>query len=316
MRLLDRPITGGHAFGVFLMVIVALLWSSAGICTKMLSPELVQNNQWEIVFWRSFFSSITVFISFAMLFGKNPFVEWFKTGAIGLLSTCFWMVLQTCFMLSLALTTSANVYLICSINPMLAAIFARVILKTRLPIRTIIAVVLTVIGVACVAAGGVGAGELTTPAQWLGVFLAFFVTSTSAMNFVFMQGWGKGRNFIPCSAMGGALSALIAFVCANPFVGTPADIAILAYLGVFQVGIASVLLIISSRYLIAPEIGLISRIETVAGPLWPWIFVGEAPNTPSIFGGAIILFALIGHEIVGARKQIAQFIRLRKRQAS
>lgn len=303
----------GHTLGVFLMVVVALLWSSAGICTKMLSPELLEHNQWEVVFWRSFFSSITVFASFALLFGKNPFVEWVKTGYIGLLSTLFWMVLQTCFMLALTLTTSANVYLICSINPMLAAIFAWLILKTKLPRRTIVAVIATVIGVACVAAGGAGAGELSTPSQWLGVFLALFVTSTSAMNFVFMQGWGKGKNFIPCSAMGGAFSALIAFFAADPFVGTPFDIAVLAYLGVFQVGIASVLLIISSRYLIAPEIGLISRIETVAGPLWPWIFIGEAPNNPSIAGGAIILIALVGHEIAGARKQIANFIRFRAR---
>ena len=46
-------------------------------------------------------------------------------------------------------------------------------------------------------------------------------------------------------------------------------------------------------YLPAAEVSLLVLIESVLGPLWPWIFLGEALTNMEIIGGTITLAAVI-----------------------
>jgi len=46
-------------------------------------------------------------------------------------------------------------------------------------------------------------------------------------------------------------------------------------------------------YLPAAEVSLLVLIESVLGPLWPWVFLGEALSKFEIIGGVITLLAVI-----------------------
>jgi drug/metabolite transporter (DMT)-like permease len=47
------------------------------------------------------------------------------------------------------------------------------------------------------------------------------------------------------------------------------------------------------RLIPASDAGLISVVECVLAPLWVWLAFGEAPSERGLFGGAIVLAAVI-----------------------
>ena len=49
---------------------------------------------------------------------------------------------------------------------------------------------------------------------------------------------------------------------------------------------------VATRYITAPEVGMILMIETVLAPLWALIFFDEIPAMASILGGSIILVTI------------------------
>ena len=64
---------------------------------------------------------------------------------------------------------------------------------------------------------------------------------------------------------------------------------------------ATVLLVIASRRLLAPEIALIGLLEVVLGPLWVWLAVGEEPGRATLIGGAVVIGALAANELAARR---------------
>ena len=94
-----------------------------------------------------------------------------------------------------------------------------------------------------------------------------------------------------------AISCLIALPFALPFSSTPRDLALLAFLGVTQLGLPCMLLVLASRALLAPEIALLGLLEVVLGPLWVWLGAGEVPAGSTLLGGMIVLAALAANEL-------------------
>ena len=93
------------------------------------------------------------------------------------------------------------------------------------------------------------------------------------------------------------LSQALVFVCAAPFASVsgvgPKDVALLAGLGVTQIGLGLIFLTIGARLIPAAEVALITLLEIVLGPLWVWIALGEQPGTATLVGGAVVLAAVV-----------------------
>ena len=93
------------------------------------------------------------------------------------------------------------------------------------------------------------------------------------------------------------LSQALVFVCAAPFASTSEvgrkDLALLAGLGVTQIGLGLIFLTIGARLIPAAEVALITLLEIVLGPLWVWIALGEQPSATTLAGGAVVLAAVV-----------------------
>jgi drug/metabolite transporter (DMT)-like permease len=74
----------------------------------------------------------------------------------------------------------------------------------------------------------------------------------------------------------------------------PIDAGIVTFLGVFQIGLAYVLLNYGLRHVGALEASLLLLAEPVLNPLWAWLVHGEQPSSWTLAGGAIIVAATIG----------------------
>jgi drug/metabolite transporter (DMT)-like permease len=267
------------------MLAAPVLWSSAGVVTRHIqSAQPVEQ-----VFWRSVFAFGFVF-AFLMLQKTNPWKAVRAAGVPGLISGLMWAIMFTAFLFALSLTSTANALVVMSVSPLLTALFASMFLKDPVPLRTWIAAGAAAIGIAWMFGS-----SLET--HYLGMAVAFVIPVASAINVVVLRASAAKLDLIPAVMLGGALSCLIALPFALPFSGTPRDLALLAFLGVFQLGVPCMLLVLASRALLAPEIALLGLLEVVLGPLWAWLGAGEVPAGSTLLGGMIVLGALALNEL-------------------
>ena len=69
------------------------------------------------------------------------------------------------------------------------------------------------------------------------------------------------------------------------------SIAVIVWLGVFQVGLGYVCLTRSIRHVPAVEAATLLLIEPVLNPIWAWLIHGEQPSGRALTGGLIIMVA-------------------------
>jgi len=288
-----------HRRALILMVIAPLLWSIAGVVTRNLSPELQAQGRFEITLWRSLFAA--VFVGGYLLLVRRDFLGALtRAGWPGLLSGCMWATMFICFMLALTLTSTANTLIVLAVAPLITAILARAVLKSPIPLRTWLAIAIAMAGIVWMFAGGL---RIESPASLLGMLIAFGAPLASAINFVVLKKRGQSVDLIPAVFLGGVISAVLMLPFALPLGAEPRDVALLAVLGFFQLGLPCMLLVIAARHLSATELALLALLEVLLGPLWAWLGAGEVPAGTTVFGGALVLGALVLNELAAARNR-------------
>ncbi|MCK5913806.1 MAG: hypothetical protein KAG12_07990, partial [Desulfuromusa sp.] len=83
---------------------------------------------------------------------------------------------------------------------------------------------------------------------------------------------------------------------------TSIDAGLLFLLGGIVLPISFAMISLSPRYLKAPEVSLILLIETVLGPIWVWLALGEVPHSKTLIAGLLILSALLIHTLLSLRQ--------------
>ena len=310
MREGTKPVTtlpnSAHGRAIILMVIAPTLWSIAGVVTRHLSPELQAQGRFEITFWRSVFAAI--FVGGFLLVRRDFVGSLRRSGIAGLMSGAMWAVMFTCFMLALTLTSTANTLIVLAVGPLTTALLARAVLKAPIPPRTWAAIAIAMVGIGAMFADSL---RIEARAAVLGMLIAFATPLAAAINVVILKKRGKSVDLIPAVFLGGTISAALVLPFAWPFMADARDIALLVLLGFFQLGLPCTLLVIAVRHLSATEVALLALLEVVLGPLWAWLGAGEVPASSALFGGALVLSALILNELVAARRASSARLTLR-----
>jgi drug/metabolite transporter (DMT)-like permease len=275
------------------MVAAPVLWSTAGVVTR----HVARATPFEMVFFRSLFAFLFVGIVLLLL-RKNPL----RVAPPAVISAGLWALMFTTFMIALSFTTTANTLVVMSLAPLLTTILASLFLKDPLPSGTWIAAGAATLGIAWMFASDLSAH---TQRDLLGMLIALTVPIASATNFVVLRASSASSDLRSAVMLGGLISALVCLPLALPFHATGKDVALLAFLGIFQLGLPCTLLVLASRKLLAPEISLIALLEVLLGPLWAWLGAGEVPARATLTGGAIVLGALILNELATFRNQLA-----------
>jgi drug/metabolite transporter (DMT)-like permease len=73
------------------------------------------------------------------------------------------------------------------------------------------------------------------------------------------------------------------------------------YLGLFQIGLPSVLYSTAMKSVPALEATLIVTLEPILNPMWVFLVIGEAPSPLALMGGLVVLGAIALRALVGAR---------------
>ena len=286
------------------MLLVATLWSMAGIVSRQFQTV----GRFEATFWRSFF---TVLGAAGLLLAtqgrawlgqlKQPHLFAKGLWASG---TC-WCVMFTAFMLALTLTTVANVLISMSLAPLATALLSWLWLKRRLPLRTVLAIALAVLGIVVMYASDVSA---LAGQHGLGVLIACSIPLAAAVNWNLSVKTGAKLDLIPAVFLGAVMSSASTLPFAMPFVASGSDIGWLAVLGVFQLALPCMICMWCARQLPAAELSLLCLLEILLGVAWVWLFAGERPAPQVLVGGAIVLLALAGNELLGFKKLETQHV--------
>lgn len=291
---------GGHRSAVAGMVAVTLMWSIAGVVTRSLHTA----EAFEVTFWRSLFNAIALGGLLLAMRGPDALARTLKQGGRTLwISGLCWGVMYTAFMVALTLTTVANVLVTMAISPLLTALISRFAFGHRLAARTWAAIFVAGSGIAWMQSQGLGGA---TARQALGMGVAFAVPLASAINWTVIQHSNRAgapaQDLMPAVLIGAVLSAAVTLPLACPLATSAHDLGLLALLGVVQLAIPCLLAVRVARELSAPEVALLALLEVVFGVLWAWLGAGEAPTSSVLGGGALVLGALVGNEVLGWRR--------------
>ena len=286
-----------HNQAVLLMVVVTLLWSTAGVVTR----HLEHAERFEVTFWRSFFTVLSLVVILPWFQGREVFKRIGRAEAALWLSGVCWCGMFTFFMLGITMISVANVLITMSLGPLLTALAARIFIGHRIPERTWVAIVVAGCGI-----GYIYGSQLTKGASLAGTLVALAVPISAAANWTLIQSsQAKGQkiDLIPAVLIGAFLSAVVMLPLALPFQASVFDLTLLAGLGLFQLAIPCVLAVICTRVLKAPEVSLLGLLEVVFGILLAWVGANEAPGPNVLVGGTLVIGALLVNELMGWRQR-------------
>jgi drug/metabolite transporter (DMT)-like permease len=261
----------------------AVCWSAGGLITR-----LVGTDPWTTIFWRSVFCA--AFLGGAVALTNRGRLRQVvrDTGWAGVLMALCFATASTSFIIALSLTSVANTLIIQSLSPFIAGLGGWVCLGERVRRRTWLAMAVALSGTVVMLWGSPGAGSRT------GDFLAL-LTATAFAGATVVVRWNRAVPMPAAAALAAALAGAMAFGHSRPSAAGAVDLVLLAVFGSVQLGGGLLLFTAGARLIPVAEASLIAVLESVLGPVWVWLAVGEHPGAASLVGGAVILSALVAH---------------------
>lgn len=248
--------------------------------------RLSEAGSWDVAFWVGLFTFVGISIVVPLRTGESIIAIVRRDRAPLLASSLLNTVSVTMFIIAIGLTTVANTVAIIAAAPIAAAVVARLIIGERPSSRTWWAIAGSVVGVLVIVSGSIGAGSVSGDAAAVIAVLAFAGNVTL---------WRRHRAIsrLGVIGIGGLFTAVVTFVPANPFEVDGRALAILAIMGLATGPVGRVSLASSTRYLPAAQVGLFTPVETVAATAWAWLFLQEAPPTPTVVGGIVVIVSVL-----------------------
>ena len=274
-----------------------LLITGAGVL--LLTPDtllvrLIAIDPWTMIFWRGALVMLGLAATLAWADGRRALGRLRTDAGSTLVVALIFTVSSVLFILALDMTSVANTLIIIAASPLFAAIFGRIFLGEAVPARTWGAIGATLGGIGVVVSGSLGGGTLPGDLAALGTAVGLAASLTLLRR-------TRARNVVPAMALSGLFSAIVTLPLATPFAMDMTQAGLLVLLGLIILPVSFTLTLLGTRYLPAPEVGLIMLLETVLGPLWVWLVLGEAANARALLGGGIVIATLIVHSALAMR---------------
>jgi drug/metabolite transporter (DMT)-like permease len=266
--------------GQIYVALAAVAWSTAGVLQRQLTVDTPTQ-----VFGRAAFAAAAL-LGYVAIVERGHVVRAFRSiGGAGIAVALCVAIASGCFISALNHASVARVLFILAVAPVLAALLARATLGEPISRRTALAMLLALCGVA-VMLGAPGDASLAGDGLAFVAALAF-----SAM--IVITRWRHEVSMAPATCLSQAILVVVFLPFASPGEIGGDDVAWLAALGIGQIGLGFALLTAGARLIPAAQVGLITLLEVVLGPVWVWLALDERPDTLTLAGGAIVIAAIV-----------------------
>jgi drug/metabolite transporter (DMT)-like permease len=256
--------------------------------------RLSATDPWNLIFWRGLLYGGAITAGYLMIARGGAWRAYIGIGLPGLAAAFFFSLNAFAFVLAMDHTSVANVLVLIATSPLFSAIFGLVFLKERLPLRTWTAIFACVGGVAIIALPNLGGGA------FFGDAMAMLTAASLAAAFTIFRA-NSHIDMAPTVSLSGMATALMALAVGTVPTMDAGNAPWILVMGLFVLPVAFVAFAVGPRYLPAAQVSLILLLETVLGPVWVWVFLGEAVDPPTMLGGAIVVTALCCDSLMALR---------------
>jgi drug/metabolite transporter (DMT)-like permease len=269
----------------------ALLFSTGGAAIKATTLS-----SWQVASLRSGVAALTVVL---LLRSARRGWSWHVLPV----SACY-AATMVLFVAANKLTTSANSIFLQDTAPLYVLLASPLLLKERIRGSDLAFMALVAVGMALFFVerpAAVATAPNPALGNWMALLSAVFWAGTiMGLRWLGNRQGGDG-NAMPTVVAGNAMACLACLPFALPVHGTTVDWAVIGYLGMFQIGLAYVLLTSGLKHVGAVEASTLLLLEPALNPIWAWLVHGERPGVFALAGGALILGATLAKTAFDAR---------------
>lgn len=239
-----------------------------------------------VTFYRGLFMGISMLLLWLIINkGKITFKikpkEFLTFSVVTILSS-----VGTClFVFSIKYTIAANTVVLLSTASFFAAIFSYIFLKEKIKKNTLIAIIISFLGIAIVFGSSSSFGSL---GDLLGVLLAIAI----GLELTLLRKYQHFSKVLIISLSGFLIAIIMYFSNDNIFDVSSENLQWLFLMGFIQIPLAMYLIFLSTKFITSAEVSLFSIIETVLAPVWLWLALGELVPKMTIIGGALVVIAI------------------------
>ncbi|MDT2018971.1 MAG: DMT family transporter [Planktomarina sp.] len=205
-----------------------------------------------------------------------------------------------CYVFAMLYTTVASTLLILSATPFIAAIIGWLWINERPRSITWIAMAFAMVGIYFMVRSGYQLGNS------FGNLLALLSGFWFALMLVMARHVRK-NDILGGTFVGGAIcifiGAIMALIFGTGLKVTTQDLLIILGMGAFGIGIGITLVTWGASHVPAAEVSILVLIESVLGPVWPWLFLNEAMTLSEILGGTLVLGSVVVFAIFSIRTE-------------
>ena len=282
--------------GLVFVLMAGVLWSTVGLGIRLIEEATV----WQILLYRSISLSLFLAIVIYLRSKENLFTVIRAAGLPACVAGLALVGAYSGAIYGIQSTSVATAMLLFACAPFIAAILGWLFLREKVRKATWISILFAMLGI------GIMVQDKSTGSALLGSLAALGSAFGFAVFTVALR-WGRSVEMLPAVLLSGIfaifITSSICLLSGLPFQISVNDTGISMGMGVFQVGAGLVLYTLGSKTLPAAELTLLSLAEVLLGPVWVYLFLNEVVTLSTLVGGLILLLAIAGNAISGARRK-------------
>jgi drug/metabolite transporter, DME family len=305
---MTRPFLGGQNSywgGCSLVIAGGLVLSLGILCLRAASAS----DAWQYLFWRGIGFGCALFVLAAWRHASSPLAQIKRLGAFAWISVAALVASQVLFVAAIKSGSTAEVFFLMSLAPLMAAVLARPLLGEHIGIFGMSAIAVALGGVALMSGLSFNASDIDWSMQegpWLARTLALGTAFTFALYSLATRG-ARSQDLDAALVAVGIVTALVCAIAllwlGLPIAAGRSDVALALLHGAIILALGLVLLARGSRVVPGVTLVMLAQAETVAAPIWTYFFFNETTTLAVIGGGGLILVAVLMQASDQARRK-------------
>lgn len=268
--------------GFLLIALGGLFLSTGGTIFKLFQTQDI----WAIYFWRSFFFTPAVVIFLFFSSKNNIFQKFYNIGLIGIFCSILYATGSGAYMFAMKNTTVANVLFIISTQTFMLTIAGYFILKEKINLTTVIAIIMAAVGIYIMIGTKISNGTA------LGNAFAFITPICFTSIVIIIRKFNK-TDMVPAVGLSGIFCMAVGVMMCENLSINQHDLFLAFLFGSIQYAPGFICLTIGSKTTESAKVGIFAFSESIAGPIWAWMIINENPSLGVFVGGGIIFLALL-----------------------
>lgn len=253
---------------------------------------------WTALFMRTIGMAVTLFLLLGLYYRGTLLQNLRGLGVPGVIAAALQGCGNLLFLVSIQHTTVAETLVLIATMPFWSALIGRLVIGEKVSKRTWIAIAVALIGIIIVVGEPILQHGLTGAVIWHLTGVAAAVVQGTQLVAVRKAGDRDMTGVI-------MLGSLFTAACCLPFTDFSTlgghNGLVLGTSGFIILPISLALFLSGARYAPAAEVALVALVETILGPIWVWLVLGEVPGAAALIGGSLVIAAVAGNALVGLR---------------